>query len=43
MVTQIINRSNPIKTFTTQGEVQNRLKMQYQVADYFIEVEKELI
>jgi len=38
-----LDSNHLLKTFTTQSEVSRDLMNYYQVNDYFIEVEKELI
>lgn len=42
-MTKIINRNKTLKTFTMQGELTKKLEYHYQVSDYFVEVEKDMI
>jgi hypothetical protein len=43
LVSQILDSKHVLKTYTTQTEVSDDLINYYQVNDFFIEVEKELI
>ena len=43
LVSQILDSKHVLKTYTTQTEVSADLINYYQVNDFFIEVEKELI
>ena len=42
-MTKIINRDKTLKTFSLQAELTKRLEHHYQVSDYFVEVEKDMI
>lgn len=43
VLVQILNPQHELKTFTTQSKVSRELMNYYQVNDYYIEIEKDLV